>query len=439
MTGRAAKPADPPVEVVDGRGTDVGEPFLKAEKVSNRRPLFPVQAIPGKSGSGVFRQTPCIEGKRSDRVRKNGDSGRFPVLQPVAGETSPGPDQLLSAGRIAVRYRLLRRSRCGTGQVGGNLQRLRVVQVQRGHAVSRMVAEGVLQIMGQAGYGQLRPDAVQGVTFRRMACRATQREVEIAAAAGVHTRPVRFSIRQGGDRPRREKRRHVSGRLRVQQCRHGGFGADRGRIDEPFVEPNRVQPSGGAQVGSAAAIQGFRPTLVAVDTSQVLYQVSTPFDPVLVRTGRALRFMEQDPGRDRLQRKMLRFPAQPELGRPRKPPISQPNAMSAGAQGHGFAADLLTADLQLAAALESIAARLQNRQEPLPLGLETGVQGRMQGLSFFQVEIGRRSHQVDPMPSVFVAGGQSGPKLPLPEVRRSRRRTRLTSRTAGTHDGQDEK
>ena len=438
MTGRATEPVDPPVEVVDGRGTDVGELFLTAEKVSNRRPLFSGHSIPGKGGSGVFGQTPRIKGKRGDRGEKIGDSSRFPVLQPVAGETPPGPDQLLSAGRMAARYGLSRRLRSRTGQVGGNLQRLRVIQVQRRHTAPRMVAGGVLQVAGQTGDGQLRPDAIQGITFRGVACGATQRGVEVAAAAGVHVRPVRFSNRQAGDRPRSEKRRYVPGLLLVQQRRHSRFRSDRGRIKQPAVKPNRVQPGGGGQVGSASAIQGFRPTNVTIDASQVLDQVSAPFDPVLVRTGRAPRFMEQDPGRDRLQRKMLRFPAQPEPGRPRKTPISKPNAMSAGAQDHGFVADPLTADLQPAPDLESIAARLQNRKEALPLGLETGVQGGVKGLSFLQVEIGSRSHQVDPMPSVFVAGGQPRPEFPLPEVRRSRGRTRLTSRTAGTHDGHDE-
>ena len=135
---------------------------------------------------------------------------------------------------------------------------------------------------------------------------------------------------------------------------------------------------------------------------------------------------------------MFRFPEQPELGRSRQPAELESNAMPARGQGHGFAADPSAADFQLAAGLESIAARFENRQDALPFGLESGGQGGMQGFSFFQVEMGSRRHQADPMPSVPVTGGQPGAKLPLSGIRRSRRRSGLSARAAGAQTGDGE-
>ena len=140
VTGRAAEPADPPVEIVDGRGTDVGEPLLQPQKVSNRRPLLTVQTIPGEAGFRFFRQTSIVQGQIGYSGNRTIEfAGRVPVLQPVTGKTSPGTNQLLSAGRITVRNRPFRRPRRGSGQVGGNLACLRDLQVQRRHAGFRMV------------------------------------------------------------------------------------------------------------------------------------------------------------------------------------------------------------------------------------------------------------------------------------------------------------
>ena len=122
VTGRAAEPADPAVEVVDGCGAGVGESLLKADEVSNRRPLFSVHSIPGKGGSRIFRQTSPIQREVGcGGGRRMGIGGMLAVLQRVTGETSPGSDQLFSAGRIASRHRLSWRLRSGTGQVDGNL------------------------------------------------------------------------------------------------------------------------------------------------------------------------------------------------------------------------------------------------------------------------------------------------------------------------------
>ena len=362
--------------------------------------------------------------------------GLFPVFHPVTGETSPGPDQLLSTVRVAACQRLFRRIRHRTGQVGGNTRRLRVIQMQRRHEAFRMVAGGVLQVGGQNGGGHLGPDAVQGMTFRRVACGAPQGGVEAAAPGGVHGRSVRDPVRRATDRPRSEIGRYVPGFRLVQQGRHGGFGPDRCRIKQPTADPRRVQASGGVQAGSAAASQRFGPACVAVDASQVLHQVPAPFDLALVPTGRAFRRVEQDAGRDRLQGKVLRFPEQPELGRPRQTAKPESNAMPARGQGNGFGSDLLAADLQPAAALESIAARLQNRKDARPFGLKTGFQRRMQGLPFLQVEMGSRRHQAEPDAVRLRSGPTTRAGVsPSRDPVRSRRRVGPGSRTAGARNG----
>ena len=59
----------------------------------------------------------------------------------------------------------------------------------------------------------------------------------------------------------------------------------------------------------------------------------------------------------------------------------------------------------------------------------------MQGLPFLQVKIGSRRHQADPMPPVFVAGGQPGPEFPLSEIWPFRDRTGLSARAAAGQNG----